>query len=169
MEQISDRIRRKLGAKQPLFFTASAEYGKAAERILSRFNALLFLVAGLTSLLGGLAVLNMMFGAISERRRELALLRISGATRGHLVSIVFGDSLLIGILGSGAGIVLGIGCSIPMLGILSESLGWTVEHSLHWPLIGAIALGAITAAGSAGFFPAWTAQRISPIEMFTPD
>lgn len=169
LESVVDEIRRRAGADQALFFTRTEIYAQWATRVFDRFVGLLYLVVGLTAALGGLAVLSLMLGVVSVRRRELGLLRTAGATRAQVSALVLIDSLLVGGIGALLGLGLGVLSSIPMCAILTDSMGWTVERSVDAGLLAGVAAGVMAASALAGLYPAWRAQRVGPTAMFQPD
>lgn len=155
---------REVAPEQVLFFTRQSEYAKFAERTLARFVGLLYGVAALASLLGGVALINLIGGAIADRRRELALLQTSGATRVQLGVLATVDVLTIASIGIALGFALGLVGSESMFAILRETMGWTVER--HVDAVPLLALGGITliAAALTSLIPAFALSRFRPSE-----
>src|SRR5262245_22470744 len=132
--------------------------------------------AGAVSLLGitvGLAVFVAVFivastfaFTVAQRRRDLALLRLIGAKRRHVRQLMFGEALVLGTLGSLAGIVLGV--LITPVEVLLLARPGLVPASFHaaWrPWIVAVSFGVgigISVAGS--FVAARRAARVRPLE-----
>ena len=86
--------------------------------MIDRFIHLLYVVTGLTVLLGGIAVMNLLIGSVMERRRELALLRVAGATGPQIIGLVLVDGLIVAMVGAALGVGLGLPCASHMSGIL---------------------------------------------------
>lgn len=168
-EEISERIRSQVGPGRTLFFTLNDEYAEFMQRTFSQLTGAMYSVALLSSVLGGVAILTLMLSAVAERRRELALLSSTGATRAILAGIVLFDGMLVSIIGTGAGVVLGLAGTRPMLGVLAVSLGWEIQPALTWPaLFGTIAI-VIGTAAVISTYPAWKAQRMVGTRVLLPE
>ena len=102
-EGVLRRIEERVD-EQDLAFAYGDDLMRFASRLLSRFDRILDMIAALTASLGGLAVLNLLVGAVGERRRELALLRSAGATRAQVSLLILVDGLLAGLIGGVAGV-----------------------------------------------------------------
>jgi ABC-type antimicrobial peptide transport system permease subunit len=110
---------------------------------------------------GGVGMTNTVMMSTFERTREIGTLRAIGWRRRRVMAMIFGESLLLGLIGGAIGCVLGAG----MVTLLSTNtaigfLQGTVTADL-------IALGLITAIGLGaigGFYPAWRASKMLPVE-----
>jgi putative ABC transport system permease protein len=168
-ESVLEEIRRRVGERQSLFFTHGETLRRAVERSIREFTALLYVMAGLALVLGLIAVTNMLIGLVVEQRRDLALLRAAGATPRDLVALVIADGMLVSVGGALLGMGLGFALSDPMAQILEQALGWTIELVVSpldlAPLL-ALTCGAVLVAAA---YPAWTARRTLPTEVFAPE
>jgi ABC-type antimicrobial peptide transport system permease subunit len=96
-----------------------------------------------------------------ERTREIGTLRAIGWRRRQVMAMIFGESLLLGVLGGTIGCVIGAG----LVAWISAST--TVGYLQGTVTLNLIALGLITAVGLGavgGFYPAWRASKMLPIE-----
>jgi putative ABC transport system permease protein len=119
-----------------------------------------WVVGGCAFLLGGLSVTNTMILSVFSRIKELAITRICGFSRAQVVSMIFGESVIISLLG----MLLGWLLSFSGLWILREvpALQGYIEPRIGWQeLLGALALASITAILGA-IYPAWYAARLKP-------
>jgi putative ABC transport system permease protein len=103
-----------------------------------------------------------MFTAVVERRREIGLHRVVGATRRQVVSRLVSEAASLGLAGS----ILGLGTgalAVQMLNALAERLGAPI-----FLLTMRLAIAAVMVPGSlaalAGLWPAWRAARLPPTE-----
>ena len=167
--QVISLIREKLGKDYALFFTKTDEYAEYSARTIDRFVALLYLLAGFTALLGGIAILNLLIGSVSERRREFALLRAAGATRPIIGTIVLLDGLVIAAVGILGGLALAAASSQPMCAILEETVGWDVAPVVRWSELGLLAGLVALVSAATSLYPAWSASRHRGFEMFASE
>lgn len=118
------------------------------------------LIAGISLIVGGIGITNIMLASITERIREIGVRRAIGAKSGHIFTQILVESTVIGIIGGVLGLVAALGmthliqfttdgASLPVIETASVvlSFGFAV-------LIGVF----------SGIYPAWTASRIAPIE-----
>ena len=119
-----------------------------------------WVVGGCAFLLGGLSVTNTMILSVFGRIRELAVLRVCGFSRGQVARLIFGESLMISVVGVVAGWGLSA-CGLRLLRGVPQLQGY-IEPRLGWPeLAGAAALAVLTALAGA-MYPAWYAARLDP-------
>ena len=114
-------------------------------------------VGGISLLVGGLGVMNVMMATVSERRLEIGIKRALGARRRDIRWQFLIESLILSMLGGGFGIALGLGVSY----VISNQNGWQFFVSPE-----AVGLGFGITAGTGiffGFYPAYMAARLDPI------
>jgi putative ABC transport system permease protein len=122
------------------------------------FTGLLLGLGAVALLVGGIGVANTMVISVLERRAEIGLRRSLGATREHIRIQFLTESLLLSVLGGGAGILLGSGVTAAYA---------TLQD---WPTVvpAWVPAGAITATliigGAAGLYPAIRAAHVAPAE-----
>jgi putative ABC transport system permease protein len=123
-------------------------------------NAVLLIVV-LALIIGALAVANTMLAAVLERRRELALLASIGWSAKQLAGLVMGEAVAVSIIGTGAGLLLGVAASKLLPGALG--LGAFISPVLTvWGFGRAILIGImIGLVGS--FYPAWRVTRMRSV------
>jgi putative ABC transport system permease protein len=116
------------------------------------------LIVALALIIGALAVANTMLAAVLERRRELALLATIGWSGSQLAGLVLGEAVAVSILGTAAGLVLGVAAS----GLLPSALGL---QSFISPDLTAWGLGRASLIGVAigvlgAVYPIWRVTRM---------
>jgi putative ABC transport system permease protein len=122
------------------------------------FTGLLLGLGAVALLVGGIGVANTMVISVLERRAEIGLRRSLGATRGHIRIQFLAESLLLSVLGGGAGILLGSGVTA----VYATLQDWpTVVPA--WVMAGGITATLII-GGVAGLYPAIRAARVAPTE-----
>jgi putative ABC transport system permease protein len=121
-------------------------------------NAVLLIVA-LALIIGALAVANTMLAAVLERRRELALLATIGWSPNQLKALVLGEAVAVSVLGTAAGLILGVAASKLLPGALG--LGAFISPVLTaWGFGRAVLIG-ITIGVAGAVYPIWRVTRMS--------
>jgi putative ABC transport system permease protein len=134
------------------------EMARTLERSSRTMTVLLSSVAGISLLVGGIGIMNIMLVSVTERTREIGLRMAIGA-RGRDVLIQFlAEAMTLSMVGGLIGIVVGVAAS----GSVGRFLRWTTVIS---PASIVIAAGVAAAVGIFfGFYPARQAARLDPIE-----
>lgn len=122
------------------------------------FTGLLLGLGAVALLVGGIGVANTMVISVLERRAEIGLRRSLGATRKHIRTQFLTESLLLSVLGGGAGILLG---SV-VTAVYATLQNWPTAIPT-WVVAGGITATLII-GGVAGLYPAIRAARVAPTE-----
>ena len=125
------------------------------------FNGIIFGVALISLLVGGLSVVNTMTMSVHERTREIGIRKAIGASHGQIVGQFLVESALIGFLGGATGLVLGWIATVAVNAAMSS--GGTILFLLTPRLaLGSLAFAIILGVGS-GFYPSLHAARLKPV------
>jgi putative ABC transport system permease protein len=128
------------------------------ERTQRIFNVVTGAVAAISLLVGGIGIMNIMLASVAERRREVGIRRALGATRRDIAAQFLVESSLLTSAGGVLGAVLGIAGSFA----IQVMAGWPTALS---PLMLALSLLTALAVGIGfGFYPAWQAAHVDPME-----
>jgi len=120
-------------------------------------NLLLF-VAMISLVVGGVGIMNVMLVSVTERTREIGLRMAVGARAGDILGQFLMEAVLLCLLGGALGILLGHSGSY----LIWFFLSWPVEAS---PAVVVVAVLVSVSVGVVfGFYPAWRASRLDPIE-----
>lgn len=131
------------------------------------------LMGMLALLMGGFIIFNTFRTVVTERRRDIGMLRTLGASRGTIIGIVLAEGLLQGILGTGLGLLFGYLLATASISLMTGFLQRFINVQVGGPvvsmpiLIGSIVMGlGITLV--AGLLPAISASRVTPLEALRP-
>jgi ABC-type antimicrobial peptide transport system permease subunit len=135
-----------------------AEMNKAMSSTTTLMTKLLLCVALISLVVGGVGIMNIMLVSVTERTREIGLRMAVGAEPGDILRQFLLEAVVLCLIGGIVGIGLGRGSA------------YLVASLLHWPT--AASVGAIIAAVAVsasvgilfGYYPAWKASRLDPIE-----
>ena len=130
----------------------------AQERIPA-LNTFLRVLVALGALVSTIFVLLSMYTTITERRKEIGILKSLGASKGFIIKVIEGEAFMIGIFG----IILGGAASVISSYLIARSFNLQFEFSRGW-VISAIAI-AIGGSLVGALYPAWRASTIDPVEV----
>ncbi len=150
---------------------AADDAASAITDALSFFNIILLVFALIALFVGSFLILNTFSMLISQRTRELALLRAVGATRGQVTRSLLGESIAVGAVSSVLGCVAGIGVVYLLrwfFGNFGVDLGSTPLQLAPRTFAIGIALGVFFTAAAA-WFPARRASKIPPVAALRDD
>ncbi len=128
------------------------------ESTTAAFRNLLAWVAGISLIVGGIGIMNIMLVSVTERTREIGLRQSVGATPADVRWQFLSEALLLGIIGGLFGMVAGTGGAW-LFGKLGSMRTVVVPSSILLAFISAAAVGAFF-----GFYPANRAARLDPID-----
>ncbi|MEY2558430.1 MAG: putative transport system permease protein [Verrucomicrobiota bacterium] len=98
---------------------------------------------------------------ITERSRELAILRAIGGSAGQIRKILLWETAMIGVLAALVGLASGICLSLVLTGVINRAFfGWTIRLAFPWRSLAVTPLWIVAAALVAGIVPAWRAGRL---------
>jgi ABC-type antimicrobial peptide transport system permease subunit len=162
VEQISTllRERHRIRPGEPDDFTVRdmTEMSKTLSSTTRLMTNLLLCVAMISLVVGGVGIMNIMLVSVTERTREIGLRMSVGARARDILRQFLVEAIVLCLVGGAVGILFGHGGST------------LVRVLLHWPVEtspAAIAAAVIVSAGVGiifGFYPAWKASRLDPIE-----
>jgi putative ABC transport system permease protein len=122
------------------------------------FNIVMGCIAGISLLVGGIGIMNIMLASVLERTREIGIRRAIGATRKDIMAQFLFEAVLLSFLGGMIGIVLGWA----MTGVITLYAGWKTIVSFFSVVL---AFGVSAVVGILfGFYPARQAALMDPIE-----
>ena len=143
----------------------SDEIASILGTITGIMTGLLASIAGISLLVGGVGIMNIMLVSVTERTREIGI-RMAVGARGRDILVQFLiESVVLSCFGGVIGMALGVGASVGITKIINS-----ITPGANWPVIVSIP-AAITALVFAavvgmvfGLYPAWRASRLDPID-----
>ena len=132
-----------------------ADLAKESSQVMT---ALLGTIAGISLLVGGVIIMNVMLVSVTERTREIGIRVAIGATEADVQRQFLVEALVMSLTGGAIGIVFGVG------------LAYSISFTVGWPILispAAIAGAAAVAMGVGiffGYYPAQKAAKLDPIE-----
>jgi ABC-type antimicrobial peptide transport system permease subunit len=135
-----------------------AEIMKMLSSTTQSMSLLLLVVALISLVVGGVGIMNIMLVSVTERTREIGLRMAVGARSYHILRQFLVEAVVLCLVGGAIGILLGRGTSI----LVRWRVRWPTEASLS-TIFAAVAVS-VGVGIAFGFYPAWKASRLDPIE-----
>ena len=122
------------------------------------FNIVMICIAGISLLVGGIGIMNIMLATVLERTREIGIRRAIGARQGDIVRQFLTEAVLISIVGG----LIGIGFGFSLSRVIASAAGWSTVVTTSSIVV---AFGVSVFIGLLfGIYPAVQAARLDPIE-----
>jgi putative ABC transport system permease protein len=122
------------------------------------FNIVMICIAGISLLVGGIGIMNIMLATVLERTREIGIRRAIGARQGDIVRQFLTEAVLISIVGG----LIGVGFGFGLSRIIAQAAGWSTVVTAGSI---AVAFGVSVFIGLLfGIYPAVQAAKLDPIE-----
>lgn len=134
------------------------EMTKALASTSELMGGLLLCVALISLVVGGVGIMNIMLVSVTERTREIGLRMAVGARARNILRQFLVEAVVLCLLGGAMGILFGRTCSF----LVRTLLNWPTEASL--PAVLAAVAVSVTVGVVFGYYPAWKASRLDPIE-----
>jgi putative ABC transport system permease protein len=168
-EQIRQLLaeRHRIAPGDPLDFQvqSTTEIATMMSVVTGTITLLLAAIAGISLLVGGVGIMNIMLVSVTERTREIGIRMAAGARSRDILRQFLTESVMLSTLGGVVGILLGVGASLGATMLIN-----TLTKGAKWPMVVSMpaAIVALIFAAAVGIFfgyyPARRASRLDPIE-----
>ncbi len=131
---------------------------RQSEETQKIFNIVMGAIAGISLLVGGIGIMNIMLASVLERTREIGIRRSLGATKLDIRNQFLAEAMILSLIGGVIGILIGYGLTF----IVTSYSDWETAVSL-WSVV--LSFGVSSMVGILfGYYPAKKAAELSPIE-----
>ena len=156
------RLRHRITREDDFSITSQQETIETLQETTNTFVLFLGAIAGISLLVGGIGIMNIMLVSVTERTREIGIRKAMGAKRRDILFQFVFEATLLSLGGGGAGVLLGLVLSLLLNG---RSLLGTPTQTIFSADIAILALGVSAAIGLFfGIYPAMRAAQLHPIE-----
>ncbi len=158
-QDITDLLQQRRQGREPDFTVRNQqEIAEAATATTKTMTVLLGAIAGVSLIVGGIGIMNIMLVSVTERTREIGIRLAVGAHGRDVLMQFLIEAIILSVMGGALGILLGVGSSQ----LVSKLNGWPVLISTY-AIVGAVAFSALIGI-FFGFYPARKAAQLDPIE-----
>ena len=133
-------------------------------QMLDMVTAFISFVAGISLLVGGIGVMNIMLVSVTERTREIGIRKSLGAKTSSIMMQFLAEAAILTVIGGVIGIVLGVIGGYVICSIISSSMGMSITPGISLSTIMAATLFSCAVGVFFGIYPAKKAAKLSPIE-----
>ncbi len=161
---VTDRLADSL-TTEPYVLASPSDLAAGLRASTTDFQATIAMLAAIVLFVGSFLIINTLSMTVSERAREVGLLRAAGATRRQVVRFVLAGAAVLGIAGSTLGLAAGAALGLLMAGSIRALTGFAVD--VEGLSVGSLVLAFLVGLGitlAAAIEPAIRAARISPVE-----
>lgn len=157
---ITSAIKEAHGGQEDFSVSTQEELLSAFTEITDQLNIFLAGIAGISLLVGGIGIMNIMLVSVAERTREIGIRKALGATDWDVLLQFLFEAVLLAVLGGATGVALGVAAS-EILPLLLEDL----PAAVFGPTQIAVAFGVSALIGVLfGSLPAYRSARLDPVE-----
>jgi putative ABC transport system permease protein len=129
------------------------------------FKLFMGAITGISLLVGGIGIMNVLLSSVTERTREIGIRKAAGARDRDILRQFLAESVAISAVGSGIGLAIGVsGAFAITAGIRRFSQAPFLTASISWSTVAVAAIAAIVIGLTFGTYPARRAARLSPID-----
>ncbi|MDI1335688.1 MAG: ABC transporter permease [Lacunisphaera sp.] len=158
-QDVTDLLQQRRSGREPDFTVRNQqELAEAATATTKTMTVLLGAIAGVSLIVGGIGIMNIMLVSVTERTREIGIRLAVGAHGRDVLTQFLIEAIILSSMGGALGVLLGVGSSQ----LISRLNGWPVLVSTS-AIVGAVAFSAAIGV-FFGFYPARKAAQLDPIE-----
>lgn len=152
------RHRIRPGEEPDFSVKSMREYASLAAMFTNTLGGLIYCIAAISLIVGGIGVMNIMLVSVTERTREIGIRMAVGAKTGDVMNQFLTEAVILALIGGGVGITLGAACALA----IAEVANWTCVITTGSVLV-AVATSACIGI-FFGYYPARKASMLDPIE-----
>jgi putative ABC transport system permease protein len=169
VSQIGDLLRARHRVVQDDFTVQSQQdFLNAFNQIAGTFTLLLGAIAGISLVVGGIGIMNIMLVSVTERTREIGIRKAVGARRRDILTQFLVEAIVVSLLGGAIGIAIGTGLSALIGTVQMPGSGGGASQNLPTQVgLDSVMLAFFVSAAVGlffGIYPATRASRLNPIE-----
>ncbi|WP_440949289.1 ABC transporter permease [Methanosphaerula subterraneus] len=164
VETLSDELTTSMNHKERVISVQLTKTSLA--RIYDSFSTVTTFVSaigGISLVVAGVSILNIMMMSVNERIREIGIMRSLGSQQPEVLMMFMYEALFLGIIGSAIGGALSLGAGYMVCTMFLKTGAYALAPSSLLQVVYGIGFGILISL-ICGIYPAWTASRMNPID-----
>jgi putative ABC transport system permease protein len=162
---LETRLTGKFGAWKERIHLSSASSRLEQARVgMVVFKLVMGAITGVSLLVGGVGIMNVLLAAVAERTREIGIRKAVGARSRDILTQFLAESVAIAGAGSVIGLILGVSGAFAATAVMRARTQALIYAGLSWTSVAIAGLAAVTVGLAFGCYPALRAARLSPID-----
>jgi putative ABC transport system permease protein len=137
-------------------------------KIVGNIDQIFVGMAVVVMITSGIGIMLALYNSMEQRRRQIAVLRVLGCSRGRVFGLVITESALLGMIGAGVGVAVAVVGVRVVAGVMKQRLGLAIDPTLPLHAALLVVVAAIALASIAGLVPAVMAYRTSVAKNLRP-
>ncbi len=165
--QVEERLERKLDrtrGEENYQIVTGEDRAEVVNNVIGLLDVVLGGVAAISLVIGLLGITNTMYMSITEKRREIGIMKALGATKGIVLSIFAVESGLLGTLGGALGVLLGFAMAKLVEGRVASYIGGEFSAVVNVEMVLQVLLFSFFIGTLAGALPVRNALKLKPVE-----
>jgi putative ABC transport system permease protein len=163
VKQVEKEIRSLYGPD--IGITTSEAILQTIQEFTAGFGSVVSSIALVALLVGSVGIVTTMYTSVTERTREIGLMKAIGARDRNVLALFLAEAIIIGIIGASIGLVVGILGGYGALSIFASNLlsSYQLAPRYLWSDLARVWAISLALSTAAGLYPAWKASKLSPI------
>jgi putative ABC transport system permease protein len=169
-QPLRQRVEQYLAGHDPAWerrYVVQTNEGRLEQlsRGILMFKLFMGAITGISLLVGGIGIMNVLLSSVTERTREIGIRKATGARNRDILRQFLAESVAICALGSLIGLALGVSCAYGITAAIRQfSDAPALYASVSWSTVAVAAVAAVVVGLTFGTYPARRAARLSPID-----
>jgi putative ABC transport system permease protein len=169
VEAVRSRVEQWLAAQDPgwprgVTLTNNTARAKQARQGVLVFKLAMGAITGISLLVGGIGIMNVLLASVAERTREIGIRKATGARHRDILGQFLAESVAITAAGSIVGVLLGLALAFSITAIIRAQTEATMYAGFTWGTVAVAVIASVTVGLVFGMYPALRAARLSPID-----
>jgi putative ABC transport system permease protein len=160
-------VRHDISPEQPPQFLVAdmKEYVALLDIIMTALTVTLATIAGISLLVGGIGIMNIMLVSVTERTREIGIRMAVGAHPQDILRQFLSEAVVLSMMGGVVGVIVGVTASLGSTQLINAFVpNVQMPLTISLPAAGVALVFAAGVGMFFGYYPAWRASRLDPIE-----
>jgi putative ABC transport system permease protein len=162
---VQERLKSRFGPQYADFeiFTNDIQVEQAAKGFML-FRIVMGLIVGISILVGGIGVMNVLLISVNERTSEIGIRKAVGANRRDILRLFLAESITVSAFGSFLGLAIGVLATMAIIPIIKALTDLPFDAAYTWNTFFTISVIAILVGIIFGTYPAMKASKLDPVE-----